>query len=214
MLGPGDERADGAPHDGGDDVTTIIQWLEDNREGAAKLAQAVSLATTVEPELLRAARLELCPGLGVEAESSVWFSPLVDSRSAIGISFSGEALQRVWAELKGNEPLFDRINDIRDLTAKYHQGIAPALQWEEEIVYWALSGKPEAADTIRARLQSILKTLLAPENARLAVWAERALPRMPDAVRVDTTFALVAQAAFERGAGCRRCPVPPTVHPG
>jgi hypothetical protein len=171
-------------------------WLELHRDSAAQLVRVVSLATTVEPELLRAARLDLCPELGVEAESLVWFSPLVISRGPAGIAFSSEALQAVWTGLKGKKDLLERM---RSVTGRYHQGLAPALQWEEEIVYYALLDKPESAAIIRTKLQDILKTMISPENSRLAVWAERALPRLPDAVRLDGTFSLVAQAVLERG---------------
>ena len=172
-------------------------WLHQHRDGAARLARAVSLVITVEPELLRAARLELCPGLGIEAESLVWFSPLVMVRSPVGIVFTPEGLQAIWQDLEQDTA---RLTEMWKLTAKYHEGISPVVKWEEEIVYCSLSGGPNAAGRIRELLRNILKTMLAPENRRMAIWAERALPRLPQAVRTDETFALVAQAAFERGA--------------
>jgi hypothetical protein len=157
---------------------------------------AVSLATTVEPELLRAARLKLCPGVGVEAEGLVWFSPLVATRSPSGITFLSDGLYAVWDKLRQDQVLLETVHE---LTASFHTDISPALKCEEEIVYWALRNSVEATATIRGLLQTIVKTMLERQQSRLAVWAERALPRLPDLVRNDPAFIMLAQAAFERG---------------
>jgi hypothetical protein len=175
-------------------MSDIADWLTTHRNTALRLAQAVSLATTVEPELLRAARLELCPELSVEAETLIWFSPLVESRSPIAIVFKAEALAEIWKGLRGD---LSWLNRIRSLTAKLHIGLAPTLLWEEEIVYWALSDRPESGEQITTMLRNIVKTMLDPQNSRLPSWAERALPRLPDRVRADESFRLLEQASFD-----------------
>ena len=46
------------------------------------LARLLSLATRVEPLLLRNARLHFLPGSATEIESLLWFSPLIGARRA------------------------------------------------------------------------------------------------------------------------------------
>jgi hypothetical protein len=180
--------------------TDVQLWIAEHRKGAARLACTVSLATIVEPELLRAARLEFCPELDAENESLVWFSPLVASRSALGLIFSPEAIQELRSHAQGQA---DLLKAMRDLTSRYHRGIAPALEWEEEIAYQALTGSPLAPGKIGEMLRQALKTMLASDRG-MAIWAERALPRMPEAVRANETYTLLAQAAFERGGRMAR----------
>jgi hypothetical protein len=177
-------------------VSAIQEWLDRNEDGSSRLAMAVSLAITVEPELLRAARLKLCQGVGVEAEGLVWFSPLVATRSPSGITFLSGAFHAVWDKLRQDQVL---LESIHELTASFHANISPALKCEEEIVYWALRDSVEATAKITGLLQTIVKTMLGRQQSRLAVWAERALPRFPDSVRNDPAFMMLAQAAFERG---------------
>ena len=50
-------------------------------EGAQQLAVLLSPAVRVEPQLLRWVRLALLPKLDVGAESDLWFSDWVSSRS-------------------------------------------------------------------------------------------------------------------------------------
>lgn len=177
-------------------MTAIGEWLDRDESESSKLATTVSLATTVEPEFLRAARLKLCPEVGTEAEALIWFSPLVASRSPAGITFLGDALHAIWDKLRNDQPLLERIHE---LTATFHANISPSLRLEEEIVYWGLRDSPEATAKITGLLQNIVKTMMAQQNSRLATWAERALPRFPDPVRNDPAFVILAQAAFERG---------------
>ena len=177
-------------------MSTIGEWLERDESESSKLAMAVSLATTVEPEFLRAARLKLCPEIGAEAEALVWFSPLVATRSPSGITFLAGALHAIWDRLRNDQPLLERIHE---LTAAFHANISPSLRWEEEIVYWALRDNQEATAKITDLLQTLVKTMMVQQHSRLATWAERALPRFPDPVRNDPAFLMLAQAAFERG---------------
>jgi hypothetical protein len=176
---------------------TVDEWVNTNQHGAARLAQALSLATTIEPELLRAARLRLCPDLGVAAESLVWFSPLVMSRAINGVVFSSEALHALWRGLQGKKEL---LREMQSLTNEYHQGLPPPLQWEEEVVYLALGDEPDAAAKIREKLRTIVATLREADSGHMVYWAERALPRLPENVQAEGVFRLAAQAAFERGA--------------
>jgi hypothetical protein len=176
-------------------VDRIDTWLA-RHVPAAKLARVVSLAAIVEPELLRAARLTFCPDIGVEAEPEIWFSPLVEARGASGVIFRASALERLWA----NFPERELLPAVYTLTRKYRQGVPPAVEAEEEIRYWALSGHPDARPRIESTLASLIAAMLKPEFAHLAVWAERALPRLPLSIRQGEKWAVLQQAAWERGA--------------
>ena len=174
----------------------IEGWLSEHAQGAARLARCVSLAACVEPELLRGARLELCPDLGVEAEAAIWFSPLVESRSTTGAIFSAHALGKLWKDF----PERPRLDEIRQITRFYRAGVPAAVQLEEELAYWSLSERPEATQEIDRALARILATLLRPERRHLALWAERAFPRLQQTLQGSERLSLLQQAARERGA--------------
>jgi hypothetical protein len=181
-----------------EEVAAIETWLAAHQNGAARLACFLSLAVGIEPELLRAARLRAFPELGVEAESEIWFSPLVESRSPSMILFSNAAVRKLWERFTERK----LARDAWELIREYHTGLAPAAEMEEELAYLALSGEPDADARIHQKLQTLVTTLMRPEYSRLASWAERALPRLPPAVQSAQAelWKLAAQAAFERGA--------------
>ncbi len=49
-----------------EEVAAVEAWVVAHQSGAARLAGFLSLAVTIEPELLRAARLRAFPELGVQ----------------------------------------------------------------------------------------------------------------------------------------------------
>jgi APAF-1 helical domain/PhoH-like protein len=180
------------------ETAEIQAWIRSHSGGATRLARFVSIAATIEPELLRAARIRFFTDLTVEAESQIWFSPLVESRSASNITFSNEAARLLWegfTDKKYAKPAWDLI-------CEFHKGISPAMEIEEELTYLALSDEQDVSQKIRTKLQSLVATLMRPEYSRLAAWAERALPRLPDTVRVaeGDLWKLATQTAYERGA--------------
>jgi hypothetical protein len=177
-------------------ISDVQRWLQTHADGAAKLAQCVSLPAVVDAELLRAARVTLTPELDVTVETEVWFSPLIESRSSNAIIFSAAASQELWTSFS-QRTILDRIHD---LTRTYRQGIPPAIELEEEIVYLALSQKPDAPQLIEDAYARLLATMLMPEFEHLATWAERALPRLPHAAQHGERWMLLKQAAWARGA--------------
>ncbi|HRD90184.1 MAG TPA: hypothetical protein PK752_18290, partial [Accumulibacter sp.] len=54
-----------------------LRWPE-----IVPLARLLSLATRIEPLLLRNARVRFIPGSATEIESLLWFSPLIGARSS------------------------------------------------------------------------------------------------------------------------------------
>ena len=63
------------------DIQAAISLLRLDNPDALRLGELVSLAARIEPELLRAVRLELTP-FDAAAEADLWFSPLVETRTA------------------------------------------------------------------------------------------------------------------------------------
>jgi tetratricopeptide (TPR) repeat protein len=107
------------------------------------LARVASLARSVEPELLRALRLGLGARisgtrLSVSAESALWFSNFVESRGADAITLRPEVLYVLRPEL-ANDPQL--LQGARTIVEDCHKSAPDVLQWEERIVYLALTGQ-------------------------------------------------------------------------
>ena len=64
-----------------------------------RLARLVSIAGRIEPQFIRALRLHLASDLTAEAEADLWFSNLVQTRAATGISLAAEHQRRLRDEL-------------------------------------------------------------------------------------------------------------------
>ena len=155
------------------------------------LATAVSLAVRVEPGLLRRARLELVPGVGVAVEPALWFSDLVRSSSPRGL-----VLERTIAILLRERLAQDpaRLDAAHALTGELHRDSAPTLRLEENLLHAGLCGDTER---IRNLLDVALRTLAdEPDRASgIARWVDRALPAAPAVVREDPRAQRLAAAA-------------------
>jgi hypothetical protein len=180
----------------------ILGWLEKEAGTAALLAQSVSLAVRIEPELLRAIRLRLHPELTVEAESAVWFSPLVEARNPLGFVFRQEALPLLRAALK-QDP--QRLQRSWEISSMQHRGISPAVALEERLTWRALTEPPPGPfwddwrRDVEQDLQSVLAGLVRQNRAGLATWAARALPRLPPMPVHADLLEDLAHAAMLRG---------------
>jgi len=124
----------------------------------AALATVASLARSIEPELLRSLRLGLGSQIlgrriSVSAESALWFSNFVESRGADAITLLPEALQVLRPRL-ANDPQL--LEDARAIIEDCHKSAPDVLQWEERIVYLALTGKTSLMeDEVMRGLRSI-----------------------------------------------------------
>ena len=66
--------------------------LGDLADGPRELAILASLAGRVEPQLLRALRLNLAPHRVAADEADLWFSPIVQSKAVTGLIFRPDVL--------------------------------------------------------------------------------------------------------------------------
>ena len=110
-----------------------IRALQRTNPAAVELAETVSFAVLIEPQLLRAARRELVPDADAGAEADVWLSSIVEARSPDGIVLDRNAAQLLRRELRECRP--DRFERAWRLLRSQHAHIALAIRLEEEINY-------------------------------------------------------------------------------
>jgi V8-like Glu-specific endopeptidase len=165
----------------------LIAMLGRRNADALDLARLASFAVRIEPELLRALRLELLRGVDVGAEADVWFSPLVEARDPTAIVLIPE----VAAKLRTSVSPAPACAIIK----RVHRRAPEILCIEEDLV--ACAFEPGGASDLEALLQSVLRAMLTEPARRsnLAAWALRALPRLPPAVRESRAFWMLLFAA-------------------
>ncbi|MCL8013424.1 tetratricopeptide repeat protein [Streptomyces sp. AS02] len=183
-------------------------------DAVEKLATALSVAVRVEPELIRAVRLELFPRLGVETESDLWFSGLVRSQGPTGLVFdTGERhrlqrrLERWLRQQQPDAPVHSLWRVIRHV----HADLSPALLLEEQVTWLAVTGRRGEIDDA---LAPALKAITQQNRDGLRQWLASAWDRLPQAVRDSPTGWQLAQTARPRFParrfpfGVERAPLP------
>ncbi len=140
---------------------------------ARELGSLGSIASRIEPQLLRALRLELLPNAPVRAEAELWFSPLVSERAATGIVLDHRHRSPLQQRLASDSR---RLDAAREIIASLHHDAPPALRMEEELAYRWLRGDTDEA---RQLLRSAVATLVEPERVHVWKWAAQALERLP-----------------------------------
>ena len=161
---------------------------------AVHLGILASIATRIEPQLLRRLRLELAADLDVGAEMSLWLSDLVQERAPTGIVINPEIRTRLQHRLAQMPKLFDGAYRI---IREAHRRSAPALQIEEELVYHILQGNTAR---VKELLRSIVATLVSPDRDGIAGWAGQTLLRIPREIKdLEETKLLATGAALRLG---------------
>jgi tetratricopeptide (TPR) repeat protein len=158
--------------------------------GALRLATALSVATRIEPELIRSMRLTVFPSIDVGAESDLWFSEWVASRSPGGIVLLSEVLpvlraglrQLLRADPAPANPVFRVWQVISDA----HRDLSPALLLEERVTWLAVTGGDDRAE-IEDELRKALVALVGEGRTGIADWLAGAWPRFPPEVLTTTT---------------------------
>jgi len=140
-------------------VITPAESIERLARVRPRLAEAVSLAIRIEPQLLRKMRLSLFPAADAGVEADVWFSQVVESRAPSGIVLQQTAAevlrQRLGEKARGTGSSLGVIESL-------HRNISPAIFAEERLAYLALAGKHIE---MRELLRSVVATLLSPPRA-------------------------------------------------
>ncbi|MFL6255074.1 MAG: toll/interleukin-1 receptor domain-containing protein, partial [Pyrinomonadaceae bacterium] len=179
-----------------EEANDLIDAFEAERPEAARLAQLVSLAVRIEPELVRAVRLRLLTEVDAGAEADLWFSPLVQTQSPSLMILVPAVAESLRNRLAKNQELLGRV---WDLLREFHRDAPPALRLEEEVTWLALSGNE---GRIEERLRSVLAAMKNERRSGLARWATRALPSLPGKAR-DTEAARILSlvAGVQTGVG-------------
>ena len=166
--------------------------------GAQRLAVLLSAAVRIEPQLLRAVRLGLLPELDVSAESDLWFSEWVASRSTEMILLEPAALPQLrgmlseWLAESGD----NAGERLRAQIERIHVGMSPALRLEEEAVWLAVSGGTEEA--IDETLTPALQALVVEGRDGIADWFLSAWERLPVEVQRTRVAWQLLQVALQR----------------
>jgi tetratricopeptide (TPR) repeat protein len=176
------------------DARALVEQVRARFPDAVRLAQAVSLATRIEPELLRQTRLKLLPDLDAGAEADLWFSPLVQSATPLAFVFLpkvADLLRRQLAQSK------KALRDSWAVLEEAHRSAPAAIKLEERVTWQALFGGALAQQAIEKDLLSVVSAIVEQNRSGLARWALRALPKLPTEARqtkAATTLLLTAAA--------------------
>ncbi|WP_437827914.1 pYEATS domain-containing protein [Sorangium sp. So ce1153] len=167
----------------------MIERLAARNPKALDLATLASLAVRIEPELLRALRLELVPDADPSAEADFWWNAAVEIRGATAVRLGIEAASLLRARLL-EDPA--RAAAAYRVIRRVHRGTSPLLRLEE-LVTWQALRRPGVVTAIERLLRPAAVTMLtdASRRAALAVWAARMLPRLPEAARRARSFWLL-----------------------
>lgn len=160
-----------------------------------RLATVLSVAARIEPDLIRAVRLEVLPGLDVGCESELWFSDLVSSRSREAVSLRPDLLPGLRDELAGMLAAAqpdDPLRRLGDVIADAHADLPPALRIEEEVNWLAVESVPGHADAIDETLESALRALVEENRTGVVDWYASAHERLPLQARATTSGWLLA----------------------
>jgi|GEM_PF-2620471 len=177
-------------------VTDTPDLLTAEDELVVSLAEAVSLAVRVEPELLRRARLELVPAANASTEADLWFSSLVDAPSATAFMLRADVAERLRRRL-GRDAA--RLEQAWKITSEVHAKAPPAIALEEEVNYLLLAEGPDSPQ-LQHLLERAVVALVQGGGKRdgVARWAVRALSRLPAAVARSEAGLMLTVAARSR----------------
>ncbi|MBK7677740.1 MAG: SUMF1/EgtB/PvdO family nonheme iron enzyme [Candidatus Accumulibacter sp.] len=171
----------------------LVADLRRRSPEVAPLAALLSLATRVEPLLLRNARLHFLPGSATEIESQLWFSPLVGARSSSEVIFHAGAARLLADELHGDDALFGQVIEF---TRRHTRHWLPEERLEQDLRLDALRDNQAA---VRQGLQDLLKRLHdendEEQRIRLARWSRRCLATVSDPHNPAAEAQLLSQFA-------------------
>jgi elongation factor Tu len=176
--------------------------LEAMPSDAVELAEFASLAVRIEPELLRALRVDLLLGAGAAAEADLWFSPAVRARGPDGIVLNPRILQELRRRLSESRRTArgrERSERARGIVEALHERSSPALVLEERVTWLAVSGASTTA--IDAELQRAVAALETGRRPGIATWAAQAWARLPAEARRSRSGWLLGQASAAANGG-------------
>ena len=173
----------------------VVSQLSDATPDLITLAELLSLAIRIEPELLRAMRLRFLPGASAEIESDLYFSPLIAERSYDWCLFDpdvqSELRKRVSNRATSTPSERNRMVHARKLVERAHLEAPIGIIVEERILWEVAAGD---ADQIRRAVEIEMDQVLAhvltktSEGDALARWFANAAERLPAAARETEAY--------------------------
>lgn len=161
-----------------------------------RLATLLSPAVRVEPWLLRRVRAWLAPDLPPAAESELWFSALIASRSTTAFVFDDGVVAQLRHCFAAQPEDVQLI--AHDIVTWAHEHAPPTIRLEEAVIWHAMRGSDE--DELNKLLAPALATMLkdARRESGIARWAERALPALPATAQQSHAGRMLRRAAQHR----------------
>lgn len=150
---------------------------------AALLAELLSTAVRIEPELMRAVRITYLPHTDVGIESELWFSHWASSRSATSMALLPavrDVLQRDLAERLARCREGDRLPGLGDTVERFHRHLSPLVRLEEKATWLSLGGDEAALARAERELRRALHALVEERRNGVADWLLSAWHRLPE----------------------------------
>ena len=155
--------------------------------GVIDLAVSLSIATDVEPALLRTARRRLHPGLSHEAEATLFHSRLAESQGRHGFTVA----ERYLDELRDRLLDDGRLESARAVVAEVHEVRGELVQLEDRLAYDLLrDAETSVVDALLGSVVALLRD--APDRRPVGRWILRAFRRAPDRLLDDPRYAAQA----------------------
>jgi hypothetical protein len=197
----------------------LVDSLKRSCPDALRLAKQLSLAVSIEPALLRRARIEARPSIDVSAESALWFSQLVESRSFNGIAFYPEvaALLREIFVREAREAVghggVDLVQSAHRIICRAHREAPATIRLHEELIWLELTMGDQASSAMSEQLLEAFMSLIADsvQYASIARWFSAVGLELPDAARRTSAFQLLDVLSASLLRRERRCT--PSAHP-
>ncbi|MFF3379204.1 FxSxx-COOH system tetratricopeptide repeat protein [Streptomyces sp. NPDC002680] len=177
-----------------------------------ELAVLLSVASRIEPELVRAVRIVAAPLLDVSAETDLWFGNLVERRGHGYVSLRGDLLPSLRAELAdrlAGSPPEAPVHRLWTVIERLHKDRSPALFAEERATWLAVLDGAGAGPAVERALRPALRALVEQGRDGVARWFAAAWPRLPEPVRRTTTAWQLATVTSNRIEGAALRVEPP-----
>lgn len=196
-----------------------LRQLPEPAPGARELAVALSVATRIEPELIRAVRLRVFPLLDAGDEADLWFSAWAAARTPSAMALRPELLPVLRAELAERVATAgpgDTILRLGEIVAEVHERLSPALYVEERLNWLDVTGRlvfQDGEEIVGKLLSPALRALVEERREGVADWLSGAWSRLPEAARETVRAWQLVTAAAQQvpDAGLEQAPAPPEV---
>jgi hypothetical protein len=159
--------------------TELLAEIANNRPEVVELARLASVASIVEPALLRRLRRRLLPGLDAGVEADLWFSSLTHVASATAWTMRAEIAALLRAQLADSR--YERQRSAaRAIVVEAHAGHSDMLRLEDTIIWESVCGHDRGVERAFDRALATLDA--SPEIAADVVrWFGQAQRRLPPA---------------------------------